>query len=42
MPFVTQVFVFRRFKIKYNKHDDDDDDDDDDDNFHDDNGDDGR
>ena len=39
MPFVTQVFVFRRFKIKYNKHDDDDDDDD---NFHDDNGDDGR
>ena len=39
MPFVTQVFLFRRFKIKYNKHDDDDDDDD---NFHDDNGDDGR
>ena len=37
MPFVTQVFVFRRFKIKYNKNDDDDDDDD----FHDDNGDDG-
>ena len=37
---MTQVFVFRRFKIKYNKHDDDDDDDDD--NFHDDNGDDGR
>ena len=37
MPFVTQVFVFGRFKIKYNKNDDDDDDDD----FHDDNGDDG-
>lgn len=36
MPFVTQVFLFRRFKIKYNKNDDDDDDD-----FHDDNGDDG-
>lgn len=36
MPFVTQVFVFRRFKIKYNKNDDNDDDD-----FHDDNGDDG-
>ena len=36
---MTQVFLFRRFKIKYNKHDDDDDDDD---NFHDDNGDDGR
>ena len=35
MPFVTQVLVFRRFKIKYNKNDDDDD------NFHDDNGDDG-
>ena len=39
MSFVMQVFLFRRFKIKYNKHDDDDDDDD---NFHDDNGDDGR
>ena len=38
MSFVTQVFLFRRFKIKYNKHDDDDDDD----NLHDDNGDDGR
>ena len=37
MPFVTQVFLFRRFKIKYNKNDDDDDDDD----FQDDNGDDG-
>ena len=37
MPFVTQVFVFRRFKIKYNKNDDDDDDDD----LHDNNGDDG-
>ena len=36
MPFVTQVFLFRRFKIKYNKNDDDDDDD-----FQDDNGDDG-
>ena len=36
MPFVTQVFLFRRSKIKYNKNDDDDDDD-----FHDDNGDDG-
>lgn len=36
MPFVTQVFVVRRFKIKYNTNDDDDDDD-----FHDDNGDDG-
>ena len=36
MPFVTQVFVFRRFKTKYSKNDDDDDDD-----FHDDNGDDG-
>lgn len=34
MPFMTQVFVFRRFKIKYNKNDDDDD-------FHDDKGDDG-
>ena len=34
MPFVTQVFVFRCFTIKYNKNDDDDD-------FHDDNGDDG-
>lgn len=34
MPCVTQVFVFRRFKIKYYKNDDDDD-------FHDDNGDDG-
>ena len=36
MPFVAQVFLFRRFKIKYNKNDDDDDDD-----FQDDNGDDG-
>ena len=36
MPFVAQVFLFRRFKITYNKNDDDDDDD-----FQDDNGDDG-
>lgn len=34
MAFVTPVFVFRCFKIKYNKNDDDDD-------FHDDNADDG-